>query len=286
MDIELIDRQGLYMLQSIRAKPISIAIALLPAVFIVIGKKQLEQADALWKNVHGRCIPNMLTNHVPAPCAMVSLPSGEEDGFVVWKDSVGNSQYLVMPTKKITGIESLEILLPNAENYFADAWAVTALVNQQLHQRLPHTYFALAINSVSGRSQNQLHIHVDCIQPKVKSALEQIGTHIAPTWQALPVKLMGHDYRAIWLPGAELGPRNPFQLLAKSLANPEQEMGRHTLVLVGAERKDEPGFILLDGEAPLFAFAVSPWIKLGFGSGEELEDHSCQIAHDKRAPLR
>lgn len=271
------------MLKSFHARNIFAVIALLLAVFIVISKKQMAQADALWKNVHGRCVPNALANHIPAPCIKVDLTAGEEDGFVIWKDSVGNSQYLVIPTKKITGIESSEILLPNAANYFASAWMVTALVDQQLHQTLPRTYFALAINSVSGRSQNQLHIHIDCIQPNVKSALEQIGTYISPTWQSLPIKLMGHVYRAIWLPGSELGQRNPFQLLAKSLSNPEQEMGRHTLVLVGAEHNGQSGFILLDGEAPSLAVAVSPWIKLGFGSGKELEDHSCDLAHGKGA---
>jgi CDP-diacylglycerol pyrophosphatase len=155
------------MLKFFHAKILFAVIALLLAVFTVISKNQLAQADVLWKNVHGRCVPDMLANHVPAPCVSVNLTAGEEDGFVVWKDSVGNSQYLVMPTKKITGIESSELLLPNAANYFADAWMVTALVDQQLHQTLPRSFFALAINSVSGRSQNQLHIHIDCIRPRL-----------------------------------------------------------------------------------------------------------------------
>jgi CDP-diacylglycerol pyrophosphatase len=39
-------------------------------------------------------------------------------------------------------------------------------------------------------------------------------------WQNFPAKLMGHQYRAIWLPGATLDERNPFLLLAGSLSNP------------------------------------------------------------------
>jgi hypothetical protein len=55
-------------------------------------------------------------------------------------------------------------------------------------------------------------------------------------------------------------------------------MGSHTLVLAGAERNGKAGFILLDGKAPSLAVAVAPWVKLGFGSGEELEDHTCRVA--------
>lgn len=271
------------MFNSIHARIVLAIIALLLAVFVVISRRQMTQADALWENVHERCVPNTLANRIPSPCVRVMLTAGEEAGFAVWKDSVGNSQYLVIPTKRISGIESSEILFPNATNYFGDAWTVTTLVDQQLHQKLPRTYFALAINSISGRSQNQLHIHIDCIQQEVKSTLVQLDSYIGPTWQALPVKLMGHHYRAIWLPGSELGQRNPFQLLAKSLSNPAREMGSHTLVLVGTEHSGQPGFILLDSRAPSWAVAVSPWIKLGLGSGEELEDHKCQIARGEGA---
>jgi CDP-diacylglycerol pyrophosphatase len=53
----------------------------------------------------------------------------------------------------------------------------------------------------------------------------------------------------------------------------------HTLVLVGAERDGQEGFILLDGKAAVLAVAISSWVKMGFGSGKELEDHSCRIAN-------
>lgn len=249
------------------------------SVLAVSLRQQSANADALWKIVHGHCVPDTQTNHNPAPCASVSLAQGETGGFAVLKDAKGNTQFLVIPTAKITGIESPEILAPTATNYFSEAWTVTDLLDQRLGHTLPRTDFAIAINSVSGRSQNQLHIHVDCIQLRAKSELEQLAPEIGTTWRTLPVKLSGHEYRAVWLPGTQLGQRNPFSLLARSLADPRREMGGHTLVLVGAERNGEAGFILLDGKIPAFAVALSPWVKLGFGSGEELEDHRCQLAN-------
>jgi CDP-diacylglycerol pyrophosphatase len=241
---------------------------------------QTANADALWKTVHGRCVPDIQTKQNPYPCVSVDLAEGEARGVAILKDIKGNTQYLVIPTKKITGIESRTILEPQATNYFSDAWVATNLVDQRLGHTLARTDFAIAINSVSGRSQNQLHIHVDCIQPAVKSVLSRFGPEIATTWQELPVKLSGHKYRAMWLPGAQLGSRNPFRLLADSLQNPAQEMGGHTLVLTGAERSGQVGFLLLDSKAPRFAVVLSSWFKLGLGSGEELEDHECRLATD------
>jgi CDP-diacylglycerol pyrophosphatase len=258
---------------------LAIALLLVLIFAVVTSKRQASHADALWKIVHGRCVPDMQANQNPSPCVSVDLAEGEANGFVVMKDSTGNTQYLVIPTKKITGIESPKILEPHATNYFSNAWTATNLVDQRIHHTLAREDFAIAINSVSGRSQNQLHIHVDCIQLAVKSALQQVEPGIGTTWQDLPVKLSGHPYRAMWLPGEQLGARNPFSLLADSLPNPAQEMGGHTLVLVGAERSGQTGFVLLDGKAPEFAVALSPWLKLGFAAGEELEDHQCQLAN-------
>jgi CDP-diacylglycerol pyrophosphatase len=258
---------------------IAVLLLAIISVIAVSIRRQTANADALWKIVHGRCVPDMKTKHNPAPCVSVNLAQGEAGGFAILKDAKGNTQYLVIPTAKITGIESPAILAPNAINYFSEAWAVTDLVDQRLNHTLPRTDFAIAINSVSGRSQNQLHIHVDCIQPRAKSELEQLGPEIRTTWQTLPVNLLGREYRAMWLPGTQLGQRNPFHLLASSLSDPTQAMGGHTLVLVGAERDGQAGFFLLDGKAPAFAIALSPWVKLGFGSGEELEDHGCQLAN-------
>lgn len=238
------------------------------------GPAAAADPDALWKIVHGRCVPDQQTSHIPAPCISVD----PDRGYAVLKDIRGATQFLLIPTAKITGIESPAILAPGAPNYFAAAWDATSLVDGQLHRTLPRPDFALAINALGGRTQNQLHIHVDCIDPAVRTALDQAMPAIGTAWHMLPMRLDGHEYRAIWLPGGMLGTTNPFRLLAGSLPDPAHDMAAHTLVLVGAERDGLPGFVLLDGKAGALAVALSSRIKLGAGSGEELEDHSCRIA--------
>lgn len=233
--------------------------------------------DVLWKIVHGHCVAGQREIKQPTPCISVDLGRGEAFGTAVLKDSRGVTQYLLIPTARITGIEAPAILTPGAPNYFAAAWAATALVDERLHRVLSRRDFALAINSEDGRSQDQLHIHVDCIRPDTRAALDRVSDEIGGHWHDLPMRLLAHRYRALWLPG-DLLDSNPFRILAASLADPAREMGRHTLVLVGATRHGHPGFILLDGMSAPHSISLTPRLKVGFGSGEELEDHSCRIA--------
>jgi len=245
-----------------------------PIIFV-----QSSHANALW-NIVQQCEVNLSAHKPPTPCVSIEMTPGRSGGVAVLKDKVGNTQYLVLPTAKITGIESPVLWSTGATNYFARAWDTTVLIDQRVDYTLPPTDFALAVNSISGRTQNQLHIHVDCIQPAVKAALMAEAPEVKTEWHALSVTLHGHQYRAIWLPGTVLGQRNPFQILASSLPDPVGEMASHTLVLVGGERNGEPGFILLDGKANPVAVLIAPLIKLGSGSGEELEDHNCQISQE------
>src|SRR5579862_3386695 len=78
--------------------------------------------QALWRIVRDQCVADQLTHNTPAPCEVVSIASGEARGFVVLKDRNGATQFLLLPTAKITGIEDPAILEPDAVNYFAKAW--------------------------------------------------------------------------------------------------------------------------------------------------------------------
>ena len=241
----------------------------LGAIALVVGVSPARAADpdALWKIVSEKCVPDERAHGQPAPCAVVDLAKG----YVVLKDIVGDTQYLVMPTAKVTGIEDPAVLAPGAPNYFADAWDERRYTVDAAKTALPRDSLSLAINSVYGRTQNQLHIHLDCIRPDVRDAVGRQLAAIGNKWAPLAAPLLGHSYRAMRITGDELK-ANPFLLVADGIPGARAAMGSHTLVLMGATFLDgTPGFVLLDDEA---SSATGDR-----GSGEELQDHSCALAH-------
>ncbi len=218
--------------------------------------------SALWKIVSQRCVPHQQQAHDPSPCSAVDV----DTGYVVLKDIKGVAQYLVMPTARRSGIEDPAILATNSPNLWEASWNARSFVEGKLQKSLPRDGFALAINSPSGRSQDQLHIHVDCIRPDVRAALASHLDSINTTWTPFPLKLAGHSYRAIRIDSETLHGIDPFQILARDGA----DLSRHTLVLVGETFPDGTrGFALLDDTVSL------PFDR---ASGEELEDHDCAVA--------
>ena len=103
----------------------------------------------------------------PKPCERVDLAGGVEQGVAILKDLVGVAQMLAIPTRRITGIEDPQMLAPNAPKVFAAAWSAKPLVEGRLNRALPREAVALAINSKWARSQEQLHVHVDCVAIRV-----------------------------------------------------------------------------------------------------------------------
>src|SRR5260370_604869 len=114
-----------------------------------------------------------------------------------------------MPTEKITGIEDAAILAPDAPNFWAAAWDARTFFLAKVGRELPRSAISLAVNSPYGRSQNQLHIHIDCVRTDVAATLAEAAPKLGDVWAPLP--LSGHPYRARRLDGTDLM-QNPFRL--------------------------------------------------------------------------
>ena len=187
------------------------------------------------------------------------------------KDFIGATQFLLIPTKKIRGIESRSVRARGATNYFAEAWKARGLTEKALGRAMPSDTMSLAVNSEFGRTQNQLHIHIDCIRADVRKALHSQRSKITGRWASLNKPLVGHHYMAMRIVGRTLVGHNPFKLLARGIPGARMDMGRHTLVVVGvALARGVPGFVILDSHAgPVHGDNAS---------GEELQDHRCELA--------
>ncbi len=178
---------------------------------------------------------------------------------------------MLIPTTRISGIESPTVRGPNASNYFASAWEVRTHINDALHLSLPRDDIGLAINSVVSRSQDQLHIHFSCIRADVWEALHEHEGNIGNHWAPFNVSLVGHRYIAMWVSGDHLGPHNPFRLLAEGLPDAKQNMGNRTLVVIGLTRTGgTKGFVILVDQVNKERGDLA--------NGEELLDNACHIA--------
>jgi CDP-diacylglycerol pyrophosphatase len=237
------------------------------AALLALAGTARADSGVLWGIVSGSCVPEEQQHGQPGKCAKVDLA----DGYVILKDLVGDGQYLLLPTVRVTGIEDPAVLAPNAPNYFAEAWNERHFVSDALKRDLPRDAITLAVNSVYGRSQNQLHIHIDCaaigLRDKIAANLAAIGDD----WSRFPEKLNGHRYHAIRVMGDTLGAANPFDLVADRIEGAKTAMDRRTIVVVGATfQGGVPGFVVLEKEANVASG--------DYAAGEELQDHSCAVA--------
>lgn len=221
----------------------------------------------LWRVVHDVCVPDQQVFSSPAPCAEVNLAAG----YVILKDPdpFAPTHFLLVPTARIAGIEDPALLSPGAPNYWALAWQARRYVDERAGRVLGRDELSLAVNSVYRRTQDQLHIHIDCIKPAVKAALRARASAIGPNWAPFPVRLAGEPYFARRIEGADLAGVDPFRLLA-ALPEVRAAAGEESLVVTGETGADgQPGFILL---------AARTWPGYGNRWGEVLQDHHCALA--------
>jgi CDP-diacylglycerol pyrophosphatase len=249
-----------------------------PWTFVVVGAvvatalaANTARADpsALWHIVNGQCVPDQETHGAPAPCAAVSLTGG----WAVLKDIVGATQFLLIATARTSGIEDPAILADGAPNYWQAAWDARQFTEARAPALLTRDDIALAINSTVARSQDQFHIHVDCVRADVRDTLRSARTQSGDQWA--PISLLGEAYLVRHLTEEQLRADNPFKLVA-ALLPPGETMDLETMVLVGATLPGgAPGFDLLAGRAGIGGNS---------GHGEDLQDHDCAIAKATTPP--
>src|SRR5271170_7478018 len=127
------------------------------AALCLASSPALADRNALWAIVHNKCVPHVAAGEGPKPCDFVDISGGEDKGVAMLKDLVGVAQYLAIPTRKLTGIEEAFLLTPEA--------------------------VSIAINSEYARSQDQFHLHIDCLRPDVMATLAADAKSFDETWR-------------------------------------------------------------------------------------------------------
>ena len=236
------------------------------AAILVIIVCEVIRPHALWFVVRNICVEDMLLRKNPFPCTSVDL----QGGYAVLRDFAKPTQILLVPTQRLAGIESPTLLNIGSINYWQAAWEARHLIENQIGKPIPREDIAMAINSRYGRTQNQLHIHVDCVRPDVQKALARHQNEIGATWSDLNFHIIHRGFRAMRLEGKDLSTEDPFKRLAYGDSKARADMGRETLAVIGASFSDgNEGFFLLSDRANLTTFDR--------GLGEELLDPKCRV---------
>jgi CDP-diacylglycerol pyrophosphatase len=228
------------------------------------GCAQLAAADsnALWRIVDGQCVMSMESSGTPGFCARVDLPAH----YAILKDINGASQYLLIPTVRVSGIESPEILADDAPPYWSDAWNARTYVEKAVKQPLTDVQMGVEINSAYRRSQSQLHIHIDCMRRDVIDALARYRGHAPGKWHWDTID--GNRYRIMRVT-ALTQHDDPFRVVARD-RTAANAMASQTILVTGAgPSASSDGWLIVNSGLDLDA---------GSGSAEPLLDHNCQLA--------
>ncbi|MDV6277508.1 CDP-diacylglycerol diphosphatase [Rhodococcus erythropolis] len=210
-------------------------------------------SNKLWQLVHDECVPHQQAGqNPPEPCAQVNIAGGVDHGDAVLKSKDDAREFLLIPTAEITGIEAPAILAPGVTNYFASAWTARSFVENHRKETIPRDAMSLEINPATHRSQNQLHIHIDCVTEQVYKTLTDHKSEIGTSWAPFPKQLASHNFDAMAVGGDKLTV-DPFKLLWDSIPaskDKHEVMADSTLAVVGkTDSSGNPdGFILLKGQ--------------------------------------
>lgn len=195
--------------------------------------------DALWQVVNGLCLGNQRLTASPAPCSYVDIAKG----YAILR--AGGAHYLLVPTVRIAGIESSDLLAPSAPNYWALAWQSRSYLSDAAGGTVPRSVVGMAINSADARTQDQLHIHIGCLRRDVIKALQRFE-NADKSGLARPVVLARRHYTVMRIEAETLDGADPFKLLADSSPAARSDMASETLAVAGATfANGSDGFYLL-----------------------------------------
>lgn len=122
----------------------------------------------------------------------------------------------------------------------------------------------LAVNSGGGRSQDQLHLHLDCVQPSVRIALRDGLPARGADWWPVPTPIEDARYLARRIPAQDVTQLNPFAAVA-GIADWRAYLRDVTFAATALPGSEGGDWVLLAQRA-------------SGSSAEHLLDPSCRIA--------
>lgn len=196
--------------------------------------------EALWSTVRTACIPAGFLG-MSYPCARVNY----WDGFAVIRAPQARGiDFITTPLRKIEGVESPELLEVDAPNYWAAAWRQWDLVGKASKRKLYWDDYAMVVNSKETRSQDQLHIHLSCVSPQIKSYFTTHAPKGPSNWETTRLEQLNANFFLKFISPASLS-QNIFKMIADEAPGARVYPERQTVALLPVSTRVWRGFSLM-----------------------------------------
>ena len=201
------------------------------AILVAAVSAAASDRRALWDVVRACLTTHALTGGA-FPCLDVEVRDGVDRGFVVLRPPFGDPDTVLIPTRRVAGVEDPWLIEPDAPNYFAEAWNARRFVPALGAGGGREPDAAIAVNSMAKRSQDQLHIHIGCLEPEVGRGLASAFA-AAPVgeWSRAATAHFGGEFWIFRTGKASFDDVEPFRLVGEGPAATPRERAR-TMVAV------------------------------------------------------
>lgn len=105
--------------------------------------------------------------------AVKKAPDLLHHGYVVFGGDImgfkGSYNGLLVPKERIKGIECPKVVAAGAQNFWTSAWEKARGLN------LPEPRTLVSVNSMTGRTEDQLHFHLTVLKKEVREQLDKLS---------------------------------------------------------------------------------------------------------------
>ena len=222
---------------------------------------------ALWQVVRA-CVVDFRLTGAPFPCLKVDLSAGEARGDVILRSPLTRDMILV-PTRRVVGIEDPFLQSAEAPNYFDGAWRARSFLSGPDGRAPEREAVALVINSAVVRIQDQLHIHVGCLLPTGRRALAAAAPRVPiGQWAEVGAVIPHTMFWGIRIQGTDLADVEPFRLAAEAFADRVKDRGDVMIMVAPVRVEGDDQFLILAS----YAGAPHAWWPVG---ADDLLDPDC-----------
>ncbi len=200
----------------------------------------------------------------PFPCLAVA-PTGASPRTAVLRAPGLRTHVILVPTARVPGIEDPRLRHAPWGALWSDALQARRFVTEGAGFPVPAAAVALAVNADVTRSQDQLHIHAECLRPALLAAVRAERRTLGPDWRPLPRPFAGDRFLARLTSAAEIAHANLFTSIAQAPGFGGDLSGVTALVVAADPRE----------EGPLIALASETRRR----TVESLFDENCRATH-------